>query len=149
MSSCFTHWSASLLAADAWSGTLLLLLSDEEQAFTTEETSAEFADEPSACVASLLCSSETLWASSVISSSWTAGGTHWLSSLLRSSVSSRSLSCSANFSNSLNVWKTDQITGMLHELYMDIHFKRNLYQCTWICLQITVKCLVWTFNNTV
>lgn len=109
----FTHSSECVLAPAAWSPwgnwpgalLLLLLLSGWGPTVASAETSPTSEDELSVCGASVLCSSVPSGGSAVISSSWTAGGTHRLSSLFCSSFSCRSLSWSDTFSNSLNVWR--------------------------------------------
>lgn len=106
----FTHSTECVLAAAAWSSWgnwpgALLLLSDWGLTVVSAEESPTSKDELSVFAASVLCSSVPSGGSAVISSSWTAGGTHRLSCLFCSSFSCRSLSWSANFSKSLYDWR--------------------------------------------
>ena len=116
----------------------LLLLSGRGLTVASEAagvaiTAPASSGELSICAAPVLCSSVSSWAAVATSSSWIAGGTHVLSSLLCVSLTCISLSRSACFSNSLNVWWGNrwlsQFTGLnfpnVHAFYIN-DFRLNI-----------------------
>lgn len=104
-----THSSDCELAAAAWSpwGTFLRAVLLSGWGLTVASAGSSPPPDVELCDGedSVLFSSAPSGGSAVISSSWTAGGTHRLSSRFCSSLSCCSLSWSATFSNSLKVWR--------------------------------------------